>query len=235
VVPDPHNPQDWDRFSYVRNNPVTYLDPGGNTPIIPLLIIGAVAILKVVDYGLTAYDIYQSSQVLSDPNASQTAKDMATANIAMAVAFEAAEPDELLPVSLPLDDLARRGIIRFGNDALGEGSERVLRETTEEITEGSFSIIDWRGYPDNIAPRPTGPFNILRGSDYNAARNMANNTNSSLHRLNPQISGQNMQIHEIHPVKFGGNPTSLSNKVLVPRAEHPRLTNWWRNIHKGVE
>lgn len=31
IVPDPYNPQDWDRYSYTRNNPVNYIDPSGNT------------------------------------------------------------------------------------------------------------------------------------------------------------------------------------------------------------
>lgn len=30
VVPDPYNPQDWDRYSYVRNNPINYKDPSGH-------------------------------------------------------------------------------------------------------------------------------------------------------------------------------------------------------------
>jgi RHS repeat-associated protein len=29
IVPDPYNPQDWDRYSYVRNNPIKYIDPTG--------------------------------------------------------------------------------------------------------------------------------------------------------------------------------------------------------------
>ena len=32
VVPDPANPQDYDRYAYVRNNPVNYSDPTGHCP-----------------------------------------------------------------------------------------------------------------------------------------------------------------------------------------------------------
>ncbi len=35
LVPNPGNPQDLNRFSYVRNNPIQYLDPTGNVPIDP--------------------------------------------------------------------------------------------------------------------------------------------------------------------------------------------------------
>ncbi len=30
IIPDPYNPQDWDRYSYVRNNPLKFTDPSGH-------------------------------------------------------------------------------------------------------------------------------------------------------------------------------------------------------------
>jgi RHS repeat-associated protein len=32
IIPDPYNTSDWDRYSYVRNNPVGYIDPTGHGP-----------------------------------------------------------------------------------------------------------------------------------------------------------------------------------------------------------
>ncbi len=32
IVPDPYNPQDYDRYSYARNNPLKYTDPTGHDP-----------------------------------------------------------------------------------------------------------------------------------------------------------------------------------------------------------
>jgi hypothetical protein len=32
IIPDPYNPQDWDRYSYSRNNPLKYTDPTGHDP-----------------------------------------------------------------------------------------------------------------------------------------------------------------------------------------------------------
>jgi hypothetical protein len=32
IVPDPYNPQDWNRYSYVRNSPQKYIDPTGHNP-----------------------------------------------------------------------------------------------------------------------------------------------------------------------------------------------------------
>jgi hypothetical protein len=31
IVPNPSNPQDWDRYAYARNNPIRYTDPSGHT------------------------------------------------------------------------------------------------------------------------------------------------------------------------------------------------------------
>ncbi len=34
IIPDPSNPQDWDRYSYVRNSPINYNDPNGHGPVV---------------------------------------------------------------------------------------------------------------------------------------------------------------------------------------------------------
>jgi hypothetical protein len=49
-VPDPLNPQAWNRFSYVYNNPATYNDPSGHGFWLPLLFIAGGAALGGVAY-----------------------------------------------------------------------------------------------------------------------------------------------------------------------------------------
>ncbi|MDH7475713.1 MAG: RHS repeat-associated core domain-containing protein [Anaerolineae bacterium] len=52
IVPDSLNPQAWNRFSYVYNNPASYVDPSGHVPVI--LLIAAV--------GFLAGEIYAGTQ-----------------------------------------------------------------------------------------------------------------------------------------------------------------------------
>jgi RHS repeat-associated protein len=46
IIPNPANPQNWNRFSYARNNPVRYNDPTGHCAAF-CAVIAAVAILAI--------------------------------------------------------------------------------------------------------------------------------------------------------------------------------------------
>ena len=124
---EPGNPQALNRYAYVYHNPLRSIDGEGHLPVVPLLVAGAILALKVIDYGWTAYDAWQSLRVMKDPHASPEARAEAAANLALTAAFEAGEPDDLLPVSLPLDDLARVGLIG--------GVRKIGKEVEEEATK----------------------------------------------------------------------------------------------------
>jgi hypothetical protein len=86
----------------------------------------AVGVLKLVDYGWTAWDIHQSAQVLSDPHASTLDRRLAELNIILALSLEAGEPDDILPVAVPADDATRRGLIGAARTALAAGDTAAL-------------------------------------------------------------------------------------------------------------
>jgi hypothetical protein len=99
--------------------------------------------------------------------------------------------------------------------------------------DGEFSISDWTGYPSGL-PRPKGPFKILKGAEYEAAREAANRTNAAFRAADPaQYAGK--QIHEIHPVKFNGSPTDLGNKAALAPPEHAQYTTFWNRLLKELE
>lgn len=99
------------------------------------------------------------------------------------------------------------------------------------LDPNEFFIEDWTGYPD--APKPEGPFRILEGSEYDKARKLANKENAQIHRENPDLEGK--QIHEWHPIKFGGSPTDRDNKTALEPKEHVKFTSFWNNILKKIK
>ncbi len=55
-IPDIYNPQDLNRYSYVRNNPYKYVDPTGNNPLLYLAATTTIgAISGFADYSLQTY------------------------------------------------------------------------------------------------------------------------------------------------------------------------------------
>ena len=98
--------------------------------------------------------------------------------------------------------------------------------------DGEIEITDWDEYPEN-GPRPDGKLKLIDGDEYSEARDMANKANRRYHRQNPSCKGQD--IHEVHPVKFGGSPTNTSNKIPLPRSEHSEYTNFWNKIQSIAE
>ncbi|MFT3768646.1 MAG: FG-GAP-like repeat-containing protein [Minicystis sp.] len=138
---------------------------------------------------------------------------------AVKAASERGDDEAAAAAAVPLV-LGTAGVV-LGGTALAEGAVGALESGAGRtaLPEGSFSITDWKGYPEGV-PRPTGPFRILTGDEYIAARAAANEANAAIRAGTPGLNGSGMHIHEIHPVKFGGSPTDPANKMLLPTAEH---------------
>jgi len=137
------------------------------------------------------------------------------------------------------------GLGVYGKDAVGaalestkppqgrrSGSVNATGGGTPALREGSFSILDWHGYPSNQA-RPAGPFRLLKGAEYNQNRRAANASNRKRHKTDASLAGK--QIHETHPVKFGGSPTEPLNKTILSPAEHSTLTTWWNRLQRDLK
>lgn len=74
---------------------------------------------------------------------------------------------------------------------------------------------------------------MIDGDEYDTARSAANQANRALHSADPSLKG--MQIHEIQPVKFDGNPTDIANKIPLTPSEHAKATTWWRMLQRKLE
>ncbi len=72
---------------------------------------------------------------------------------------------------------------------------------------------------------PKGPFRILHGKEYTLTFEEMNRFNRRLHNADESLRG--LDFHEIHPVKFGGEPTDPTNKILLSRTVHLQFVKWW--------
>ena len=80
---------------------------------------------------------------------------------------------------------------------------------------------------------PEGPFRLIQGEEYQAARNAANKANCKMRAADPSLEAQ--QIHHLQPVKFGGDPIGIENKLPLDQTEHRVLTNWWNQLQRDLK
>jgi hypothetical protein len=130
---------------------------------------------------------------------------------------------EILQLGFPEADFAKAGeISRLGTTAA---------RAENSFAEGSFSVFNWNGYPTG-GVKPIGPFRLLEDAEYQSARKLANSTNATMRRATPEVF-KGLQIHEIHPVKFGGSPTDVSNKLFLTPSQHAQYTNFWNILMRS--
>ncbi|HMT19662.1 MAG TPA: RHS repeat-associated core domain-containing protein, partial [Promineifilum sp.] len=143
IVPDPGNPQSYNRYSYSYNNPVNYTDSSGHC-IDGITTWACVAVaLKVVDYGWTAWDTYQSGRILANLNSTSENRFFAALNVSLAIGFEMLEPDDFLPVGLPADDIGRRALLSSAKRAYTEGgTEAVEAIVRDQLGDNADAVLN---------------------------------------------------------------------------------------------
>jgi hypothetical protein len=49
------------------------------------------------------------------------------------------------------------------------------------------------------------------------------------------LRNEKVDVHDLTPVKFGGSPTDIRNKIFIDRTIHQQqLTPFWRNIQNEI-
>ena len=120
------------------------------------------------------------------------------------------------------------GFYKDGVDAASHSKIKII-----DADKKQFQITDWSDYPDDVVRKPSESkiWTLLEGDEYERARQAANSINRSIRRSDPSIAKLGLEIHEVEPVKFGGSPTDISNKVGLLGRDHRRyVTPWWNNI-----
>ena len=208
LVPEAGNALDSHRYAYVRFNPLKYTDPSGHCPwCIPV----ALGVLKLVDYGWTTYDTWHAGRILANPQASDEDKLIAGLTVALA-GLEVLEPDDFLPASLPLDDVARRAVTGGAQEAFQQGGLRggvqFLRGALGEAAPGVIRNLYDQGMFRDI--RSAGEWQgILQG--------MRKEAGLEVHHL----------IEQRFAPALGLDPDSIPSIVLT-KEQHQVFTNAWR-------
>jgi RHS repeat-associated protein len=224
IVPQQKNPMAWDRYAGMYNNPIKYNDPTGNCPICIIAWIAlnaeAITVGVIAAFGLVTSAI-SAVHHIEQKDYSQAIVDVAFGSASIYVGHQAASTFSPLRTS--------KSVVAKPVPSISPQQN----EFAPEYQPGTFSIRDWSGYPDAApVPKPSGPFRLLTGDEYKQARVAADNANSAIHALAPNMD---FKVHEIQPVKFGGSPTDPANKILLTPNIHNIYTQWWRNIQKCVE
>ena len=63
-----------------------------------------------------------------------------------------------------------------------------------------------------------------------SVRSLASSGESSAY--NPDAVG--MEVHDKHPICFGGSPTDPANKVLVPAPKHAEVCRFWNKAYRDA-
>ncbi|WP_431612368.1 DUF6443 domain-containing protein [Chryseobacterium sp. 'Rf worker isolate 10'] len=132
------------------------------------------------------------------------------------------------------DGIATNVAPLMGDLPIGGPGMKGLIQAELATEKGAFSVADWTNYPSAI-PKPTGPFRILEGAEYEAARKAANKANQAMRKADPEAY-KGLEIHEIHPVKYGGSATDPMNKIAIPRDYHRKIvTPWWNDNMRSIK
>lgn len=91
--------------------------------------------------------------------------------------------------------------------------------------------------PSAPVPGPSGQYRLLTGDEYATAKDLKNAANNALHNAynDEGYNLRGLDIHEPHPVKFGGCPNCNNNKFGLDKEVHKPFTRWWRKLQDCLE
>lgn len=112
-------------------------------------------------------------------------------------------------------------LVIFGSNGGGEAFGFDAREDRVEIVQIPFIPMDFK-YAKPLCKNFMEFPSILE--------EVTGNDDSSLPQIN--IAAVGKEIHEIHPIIFGGNPTDNKNKALLSPAEHAKLSIFWNKVYQ---
>jgi len=198
------NPQSLNKYAYCYNNPLRYLDPDGHAPD-----------------PRDSLRFWMLSPVIAWEGAKQLARDAV-------VGFGKAWYNDKIGERFTLTQNES-----FGAEAVQLGLGFALPKIGGRIeltgTKSGATVSNWEGFPEGV-PRPEGAvFRLVEGAEYTASRQAGNRENAAIRREDPALYADK-HIHEIQPIKLGGNAIARENKVALAPAVHYQVTAWFQKV-----
>jgi RHS repeat-associated protein len=206
TVSNPFGSQDWNRYDYVGNNPVVYVDPSGRCRGLSGAAFDACAAVVMT----TAAGVHQANEYREDiffPDADTTFADRLEASIVVgggSVLFAAGtvEAGGAIFGGGPLTTAIGSGNIIGGGSGIAAVCANGKCESTAKLGLNSFS----------------------RAAEFGI---------NAYNQLRPYTQGTGLQRHHLVEQRFarvlGGNPCNWPSIALTPQ-EHQAFTNAWRNF-----
>jgi RHS repeat-associated protein len=232
IVPGARNPQAFNRYAFVLNNPLKYSDPSGHCGILSGLL---------GFFGFISCPADDALDILADPPCGEECESGPFINTGCGDASRCESGPYINTGCNNASPCTSEPYINTGCDGscdLGILADPIPERGGREIylsgsgKSGDSSDFDYSDYPEGPAPKPKGSWWIREGKEYKDARSEADRANKGIHRNDPSTQGK--QIHEILPVKFGGDPTDKANKIALTPQEHRQYTTWWNRLLRTI-
>ncbi len=113
------------------------------------------------------------------------------------------------------------GLVIFGSNGGGDAFGFDTRKEPIKIVQVPFIPMDFQ-YAKPFGSTFMGFLHALAEADKDNA--------TSVPQINMSAVGK--EVHEIHPIVFGGSPTDDKNKALVPSEKHAELSVFWNRVYQ---
>ncbi len=183
IVPNWHDPQLLDRYAYVRNNPVKYVDPDGH--FLGLAVVGSLAIWGVLEHFINPNEAAAPTNTQDQQNAKKSTSGLGNAVTASTMGVSV--------TGVLIKGGIKKGLIQLGKE--------VVEETTGVSTNVVSKKVDkWSRLPKSIQDQMTLDA-AKKGAGKEIIKNLGNPKFKGMSKWEYKVKSSNGKDSVVHYVK----------------------------------